>query len=170
LIVASTGERQELADRLVSDDEGAVVVALLLGKLDEAAERGVRLDLDVVEPAPRVPLAAPEAVTVVGNLVDNALDAASAGAEPRWVRVSLTARQGDAVLEVADSGAGFDPSLRDPFAYGASTKPAHAPGGRGVGLALVRDIVAARGGTLQLAAEPTTVRVFLPVATEQVPA
>ncbi|MGN7969443.1 ATP-binding protein [Microbacterium sp. 22296] len=170
LIVASTEDRQELADRLVSDDDDAVVVALLLGKLDEAAERGVRLDLDVAEPAPRVPLAAPEAVTVVGNLVDNALDAASAGAEPRWVRVSLTAREGDAVLEVADSGAGFDPSLRDPFAYGASTKPAHAPGGRGVGLALVRDIVAARGGTLQVAAEPTTVRVFLPVMTEQVPA
>lgn len=163
LIVASTEERQELADRLVSDDDDAVIVALLLGKLDEAAERGVRLDLDVVEPAPKVPLAAPEAVTVVGNLVDNALDAAASGPEPRWVRVSLTERDGDAVFEVADSGTGFDPGLPDPFAYGASTKPAHAPGGRGVGLALVRDIVAAYGGTLQLGAEPTTVRVFLPV-------
>ncbi|MBB3159332.1 two-component system CitB family sensor kinase [Microbacterium proteolyticum] len=170
LIVASTEDRQELADRLVSDDDDAVIVALLLGKLDEAAERGVRLDLHVAEPAPHVPLAAPEAVTVVGNLVDNALDAAAAGADPRWVRVSLAEREGDAVLEVSDSGAGFDPALRDPFAYGASTKPAHMPGGRGVGLALVRDIVAARGGTLQLAAEPTTVRVFLPVVSDQVPA
>ncbi|MGN7188629.1 ATP-binding protein [Microbacterium enclense] len=163
LIVASTEDRQELADRLVSDDDDAVIVALLLGKLDEAAERGVRLDLDVAEPAPRIALAPPEAVTVVGNLVDNALDAAAAGGEPRWVRVTLSEKEGDAVFEVADSGEGFDSSLADPFAYGASTKPAHAPGGRGVGLALVRDIVAARGGTLQLAAEPTTVRVFLPV-------
>lgn len=168
LIVASTGERQELADRLVSDEDDAVVVALLLGKLDEASERGVRLDLDIVEPAPAVPLTAPEAVTVVGNLVDNALDAASAGAEPRWVRVSLRESGGDAVLEVADSGAGFDPALGDPFVYGASTKTAHVPGGRGVGLALVRDIVAARGGTLQLTAAPTAVRVFLPVVAEAV--
>ncbi|WP_295839492.1 ATP-binding protein [uncultured Microbacterium sp.] len=168
LIVASTGERQELADRLVSDEDDAVVVALLLGKLDEAAERGVRLDLDIVEPAPALPLTAPEAVTVVGNLVDNALDAASAGAETRWVRVSLRESGGDAVLEVADSGAGFDPALGDPFVYGASTKTAHNPGGRGVGLALVRDIVAARGGTLQLTADPTAVRVFLPVVAEAV--
>ncbi|WZH38914.1 MAG: ATP-binding protein [Microbacterium enclense] len=162
LIVASTGDRQELADRLVLDDEDAVVVALLLGKLDEAAERGVRLDLDVAEPTPALPLAPAEAVTVVGNLVDNALDAAASGAEPRWARATLAENGGDVKIEVADSGTGFDPSLDDPFAFGASTKTALAPGGRGVGLALVRDIVAARGGTLQITADPTTVRVFLP--------
>ncbi|MEX0153128.1 sensor histidine kinase [Microbacterium sp. LMI1-1-1.1] len=162
LIEASTGERQGLADRLVSDDEDAVVVALLLGKLDEAAERGVRLDLDVAEPTPALPLAAAEAVTVVGNLVDNALDAAAAGPTPRWVRVALRAGGGDVALEVSDSGGGFDPSLEDPFAFGASTKAGHTPGGRGVGLALVRDIVTAHGGTLRIDADPTTVRVFLP--------
>ena len=166
LIVASTGERQELADRLVSDDEDAVVVALLLGKLDEAAERGVHLDLDVSEPRPALPLAPAEAVTVVGNLVDNALDAAAGGAEPRWVRAALADDGSDVMIEVADSGGGFDPSLADPFAFGASTKTAQAPGGRGVGLALVRDIVAARGGTLQVTADPTTVRVFLPSVEE----
>lgn len=162
LIEASTGKRQDLADRLVSDDEDAVVVALLLGKLDEAAERGVRLDLDVAEPTPALPLAAAEAVTVVGNLVDNALDAAAAGPPPPWVRVALRTAGGDVVIEVSDSGGGFDPGLADPFAFGASTKPAHTPGGRGVGLALVRDIVTARGGTLQIDGDPTTMRVFLP--------
>ncbi|MCM3502744.1 ATP-binding protein [Microbacterium sp. P26] len=168
LIVASTGERQGLADRLVSDDDDAVVVALLLGKLDEAAERGVRLDIDVAEPTPTLPLAAAEAVTVVGNLVDNALDAAAAGPEPRWVRATLRENGADVIVEVVDSGAGFDPTLPDPFAFGASTKTALAPGGRGVGLALVRDIVATRGGTLQVTAQPTTVRVFLPAVAEAV--
>lgn len=166
LIVASTGGRQHLADRLVSHDEGEIVVALLLGKLDEAAERGVRLDLDIAEPTPALPLAPEEAVTIVGNLVDNALDAAAAGAEPRWVRATLRANADDVVIEVADSGAGFDPALVDPFAFGSSTKRAQGPGGRGVGLALVRDIVAARGGSLQLGADPTAVRVFLPVDAE----
>lgn len=168
LIVASTGERQELADRLVSHDEGTIVVALLLGKLDEAAERGVRLDLDVAEPTPALPLAPAEAVTVVGNLVDNALDAAAAGAEPRWVRATLRENGDDVVIEVSDGGAGFDPHLADPFAFGSSTKAPRGPGGRGVGLALVRDIVAARGGTLQVSADPTTVRIFLPAVAEAV--
>ncbi|WP_022879248.1 ATP-binding protein [Microbacterium sp. B19] len=170
LIAASTEGRQDLADRIVSGNDGAVVVALLLGKLDEAAERGVALDLDVAEPTPALPLAAAEAVTVVGNLVDNAMDAAAAGAEPRWVRVSLTRKGPDVAIEVSDSGAGFDPDLADPFAFGASTKPAAAPGGRGVGLALVRDIVAAHGGTLSVSGAPTTVRVMLPAPVEAVPA
>ncbi|MFK5037128.1 ATP-binding protein, partial [Klebsiella pneumoniae] len=73
-------------------------------------------------------------------------------------------------IEVSDSGAGFDPDLADPFAFGASTKPAAAPGGRGVGLALVRDIVAAHGGTLSVSGAPTTVRVMLPAPVEAVPA
>lgn len=168
LIAASTEDRQDLADRIVSGNDGAVVVALLLGKLDEAAEHGVVLDLDVAEPTPALPLAPAEAVTVVGNLVDNAMDAATAGPDPRWVRVSLTRRGSDVAIEVSDSGQGFDPALADPFAFGASTKPAAAPGGRGVGLALVRDIVSAHGGTLRVTDAPTTVRVVLPAPVEAV--
>ena len=168
LIAASTEDRQGLADRIVSGNDGAVVVALLLGKLDEAAEHGVALDLDVAEPTPALPLAPAEAVTVVGNLVDNAMDAATAGPDPRWVRVSLTRRGSDVAIEVSDSGPGFDPALADPFAFGASTKPAAAPGGRGVGLALVRDIVSAHGGTLRVTDAPTTVRVVLPAPVEAV--
>jgi two-component system CitB family sensor kinase len=168
LIEASTEGRQDLADRIVSGNDGAVVVALLLGKLDEAAEHGVALDLDVDEPTPGLPLAPAEAVTVVGNLVDNAMDAAATGPEPRWVRVSLASKGPDVAIEVSDSGPGFDPSLTDPFAFGASTKPAAAVGGRGVGLALVRDIVAAHGGTLSVTAAPTMVRVVLPTPVEAV--
>ena len=170
LIAASPEDRQSLADRIVSGNDGAVVVALLLGKLDEAAERGVALDLDVDEPTPALPLAPAEAVTVVGNLVDNAMDAAAAGPEPRWVRVRLARRGPDVAIEVSDSGAGFDPALPDPFAFGASTKHASVPGGRGVGLALVRDIVTAHGGTLRVADTPTSVRVVLPAPVEAVSA
>lgn len=168
LIVASTGDRQGLTDRLVSNAPDTVVVALLLGKLDEAAERGVTLDLAVDEPTPPLPLLPAEAVTVVGNLVDNAVDAAASAPEPRWVRATLRTSGPDVVIEVTDSGAGFDPDLADPFAYGTSTKTAATPGGRGVGLALVRDIAAAHGGTVQVAAGPTAVRVFLPAAVEAV--
>jgi two-component system, CitB family, sensor kinase len=164
LLADSVALRQPLADRLVGQASDAAVAALLLGKLDEAGERGVELRLDVPADAPALPLPAADAVTVVGNLVDNALDAASAGDEPRRVQVRLEAASGRTVLSVSDSGAGFDAALDDPFAFGASTKPSGAAGGRGVGLALVRDTVTAHHGAVAVSADPTTVTVTLPAA------
>ena len=82
----------------------------------------------------------------MGNLIDNAIDAAAAGPEPRWVRVGMAPASGRRiVLTFRDSGAGVPAELRERiFEHGFSTKPAGADG-RGVGLALVRSIVEARG-------------------------
>lgn len=162
LLAASVDSRQGLADSLAARADSAVVAALLLGKLDDAAERGIRLDVDVSDPAPSLHLPPAEAVTVIGNLLDNALDAASDAPAPRWARVSLGAAGGATVLEVSDSGAGFDETLTDPFAFGATTKTTDAAEPRGIGLALVRDIVAASGGAVAVTSEPTTVRVSVP--------
>ena len=159
LITESTEGRQGLADRLIAGSDDAVVLALLLGKLDDAAEHGVHLELDVDEPTPRLPFSAAETVTVIGNLIDNALDAANTGPQPAWARLGLHARADVIELVVADSGSGFDPALADPFAFGASTKHPDADGSRGVGLALVRDVVTARGGTISITTAPTTVTV-----------
>lgn len=102
-------------------------------------------------------------MSLVGNLVDNAIDAAAAGPPPRWVRIGMAAApHGGVILSVSDSGAGVPDDLRDRiFDHGFSTKPA-GKDGRGVGLALVRAITDAAGGTLELTADPTTFRVTLP--------
>jgi len=102
-------------------------------------------------------------VSVVGNLIDNALDAAAAGPAPREVRVVFAPAPGGALeISVSDSGPGVPPELRERiFAHGFSTKPAGAEG-RGVGLALVRSIVEAAGGAVDLAENPTTFQVILP--------
>ncbi len=169
LLTESVEHRQPLADRLVGGAADAAVAALLLGKLDEAGERAVALHIDVPDAAPPLPVPAADAVTVLGNLVDNALDAAAAGPEPRWVRVRIAAVPAatgaeEVAVAVSDSGGGFDHELPDPFAFGATTKPEGAAGPRGVGLALVRDIVAAHHGRLDVSAHPTTVTVHLPGA------
>jgi sensor histidine kinase regulating citrate/malate metabolism len=91
-------------------------------------------------------------VSVVGNLVDNAIDAAADGAAPAWVRVSLTSddRLGILELTVADSGRGVDPELEDAiFGRGFSTKPG-GTAGRGFGLALVRELLESHGGSIRL--------------------
>jgi len=99
----------------------------------------------------------------VGNLIDNALDAAAAGPEPRWVRFELSPAAGGAVsIVVSDSGTGIPPELSDRvWEHGFSTKPAGAEG-RGVGLALVKSIVEEAGGSIEVEASPTAFRIVLP--------
>ena len=111
---------------------------------------------------PASPLSPVDSVAVLGNLIDNAMDAAATGTE-RWVEVSLRpSEDGGIILDVSDGGDGIPSELRERvFTQGFSTKPADAQG-RGVGLALVRAVVAGVGGTLELSAHPTTFTVILP--------
>ena len=68
---------QRLTDRVVGAVGDPVVAALLLGKSAEAAERGVDLTVTGELPSPQSGAGVParDLVTVLGNLVDNALDA-----------------------------------------------------------------------------------------------
>jgi two-component system, CitB family, sensor kinase len=138
--------RQVLNDRVADP----VLAALLLAKAAVAAERGV--DLRLTE-GTRVSseLADPRAaLTVLGNLIDNALDAAPGGDEtPPWVELSLTTSDGRLDIRVEDSGPGVPPDARDAiFEPGYSTKSATGIGARGVGLSLVRQLVERRGATV----------------------
>ncbi|MEU9398123.1 sensor histidine kinase [Streptomyces sp. SID4985] len=146
---------QALTDRVVAAVGEPVLAALLLGKTAQANERGVelvvspdsRLDDGVLPPG----LTARDLVTVLGNLIDNAVDAAQGGP---GARVTVTAyASGSAhslVLRVSDTGPGVDPAHAGlVFQRGWSTKPAGPGGrGRGLGLALVRQAVTRLGGTL----------------------
>lgn len=164
LLTETSRQSQALVDQVTAARAGDPTVgALLLGKAAQAAERGVEWEAVLDPDTPRTTLTAVDAVSVVGNLIDNALDAAAAGPEPRWVRFTLTPGEaGSAVVEVADSGDGVPPGIRERiFEPGFSTKPP-AGAGRGVGLPLVRAIVEAAGGTLRLDAEPTRFRAELP--------
>jgi len=123
------------------------VVALLLAKITTSEERGVTLQVDpdsVVSPD-----GTSDVVTVLGNLVDNAVDATAPGGV---VRVALRETDGTTVVEVADDGPGVPEAERQRvFESGVSSKSAADGGARGIGLALVHRIVTRRGGTVQIA-------------------
>ncbi|MEV7691227.1 ATP-binding protein [Streptomyces bungoensis] len=145
---------QALTDQVVTAVGEPVLAALLLGKTAQANERGVelvvsedsRLD-DGVLPSG---LTARDLVTILGNLIDNAVDAAQGSAGAR-VTVTAYAAGAELVLGVSDTGPGVDPAHADlVFQRGFTTKPA-GPGGRGLGLALVRQAVTRLEGTLTVA-------------------
>ncbi|CAM5422850.1 MULTISPECIES: sensor histidine kinase [Streptomyces] len=145
---------QALTDQVVAAVGEPVLAALLLGKTAQANERGVEL---VVSPDSRLDdgllpqsLSARDLVTILGNLIDNAVDAAQGSARAR-VTVTAYATAAEVVLRVSDTGPGVDPAHAGlVFQRGFSTKPAE-PGGRGLGLALVRQAVNRHEGTLTVA-------------------
>src|SRR3954447_23117559 len=135
---------QDLLGRLGEGIEEPVLVALLRGKPANARELGGTL---TIEPGARLCAGFPptELATIVGNLVDNALEALGPDRDGH-VMVTLTDDGEHATIEVRDDGPGL-PDHADIFAPGVTTKPA-GPVGRGLGLALVRRAASALGGTV----------------------
>lgn len=144
------------ADAGVDQDE--VLTALMDAKTAEASEQGVDLRHRLLVQAP-LPVPGLEAITLLGNLVDNALDAVSDPALPaprRWVDVDLRCDADGLLLTVADGGAGPQATEQTLFTAGYTTKAAGGTG-RGVGLALVRSVAEAAGGHVELGTDSGTV-------------
>ncbi|MEU7722607.1 sensor histidine kinase [Streptomyces tibetensis] len=149
---------QALTDQVVAAVSEPVLAALLLGKTAQANERGVELmvseDSSLDDGLLPESLPARDLVTILGNLIDNAVDAAQGSARARVTVAAYTRGSGDVeelVLRVSDTGPGVDPEHAEAvFQRGFSTKPA-GPGGRGLGLALVRQAAQRHEGSLTVA-------------------
>ncbi|RZT28611.1 sensor histidine kinase regulating citrate/malate metabolism [Kribbella sp. VKM Ac-2569] len=126
------------------------VAALLMAKSSLAAERRVELRVSERTTLLRLdPELSADIATVLGNLVDNAVDAAAQSGtplSPAWVEVELRQDATSVEIVVRDSGPGVAPELaQEVFAHGFTTKAA-AEGERGIGLAMTRLICRRRGG------------------------
>ncbi|TDW19215.1 sensor histidine kinase [Kribbella kalugense] len=126
------------------------VAALLMAKSSLAAERRVELRVSERTTLLRLdPALSADVATVLGNLVDNAVDAAAQSGtplSPAWVEVELRQDATSVEIVVRDSGPGVAPELaQEVFAHGFTTKAA-AEGERGIGLAMTRLICRRRGG------------------------
>ncbi|RZQ62950.1 sensor histidine kinase [Amycolatopsis suaedae] len=160
---------QRLTDQVVAAVSEPVLAAVLLGKAAEASERGAELvvtdDTALAEPLPWIEPR--DLVTIVGNLIDNALDAAIAASADGRPRVTVTVRADDVkvLVRVADTGAGVRPEeVEQLFRRGWSTKS----GGRGLGLALVGQTVRRHGGQVEVDPGPGAVfTVHLPIPGER---
>jgi signal transduction histidine kinase len=99
---------------------------------------------------------------VLGNLVSNAIKFSPKGSQ---IDLSLAVQDGEAVVSVKDRGVGIKPDeLRNLFLPFRRATPDHAPGA-GLGLSVVRRIVDAHGGTINVDSEPgsgSTFSIHLP--------
>ncbi|MEU8690499.1 ATP-binding protein [Streptomyces sp. NPDC048665] len=122
--------------------------ALLVGKSAVAAERGVTLRIGASTNLPRRALVPHDLMMVLGNLIDNALDAVAAGPAPDpRVDVDVWAEGDTAVLRVADNGPGVPPDTR-PLVFLEGWSAKQPRNGRGVGLTQVQRIADQYNGTV----------------------
>jgi two-component system CitB family sensor kinase len=125
---------------------------VLAAKSAAASERGVQLRLSDETMLPARLTTPLDVVTVLGNLLDNAVAAAARGRRrPPWVEVSLVA-QGDALdVIVVDSGDGVPEELKNEvFLLGTTSNPDQERP-HGIGLTLARQMARKHGGNLELA-------------------
>jgi len=142
---------QQLVDRLSDAVGEPALVALLLGKTAQADERGISLtvteDTHLPADTQHVPLTAQEMVTVLGNLIDNAMDACDR--DDPWVEVTVAQDDDLLTIRVADSGPGMDAATFErAMQRGYSTKSGSDAERHGLGLALVAQVVKRHNGTL----------------------
>lgn len=149
------GARRVTAEQITERIEDPLLSALMVGKATVAAERGVEFGISGDTWLPDRLVDPRGLVTIVGNLVDNALDAAAGSGQHARVEVLLRAEGRSAVLRVRDSGPGVPADQRETvFVEGWSTKEPPAHGKRGIGLALVRRFAERQGGTAEVTQSP----------------
>jgi two-component system, CitB family, sensor kinase len=161
------GEQDEAADYLAEISQHSLaraehirarvappaVAALLVAKATIAAEQNVTLIItdDTHLDQPDVDVRA--VLTIIGNLIDNAIEALAGRNTPRTITVELSDHNGVRIL-VSDNGPGIATArLDDVFLDGYSTKTADSETRRGLGLALVHRIVHRAGGTIQVSSD-----------------
>jgi two-component system CitB family sensor kinase len=157
---STTAAHEALARSIADRIEEPALAALLLAKSAEVSERGAELIISDDSQVRREDVGDPEdLLLVVGNLVDNALDAL--GGDAGWIRVSVRVTGDGLLVEVTDSGPGIAPELADEvFQHGFTTKVAQSGGVRGLGLALTRQACVRRGGWVRVRNEDGAGAIF----------
>ncbi|WP_232313332.1 sensor histidine kinase [Enterovibrio coralii] len=149
LIGQETQSHQALIQLLVEAVPDPILAGCLLGKYNRAKELGLRLEIDTESSMKAIPehIQREELVSIIGNLIDNALEATLKN-QKQEVRLSMTDLGNDLIFEIEDEGVGIPESEQDNiFRKGVTSKEGE---GHGYGLHLVQKLLQKLGGTILL--------------------
>jgi CitB family two-component system sensor histidine kinase MalK len=144
-----------------------VLSGFILGKLSYARESGIQLTIksETKIPEPKQTAITHELITILGNLIDNAIEALK-NREEKNVIVTLAVKEETLSIAVEDTGDGIkDQTLQNIFSKGYSTKGKN----RGYGLFLVKKSIDKMGGSIMVDTfknRGTTFHVEIPYRTE----
>lgn len=155
LIAKESDVQQDLIHFIMREIPDPVIGGLLIGKFNHSKELKLELEIDRNSSFRDVPaeISRNHLLTVIGNLLDNAFEAAlENGNGSKNITIFLTDLGDDLIIEVEDSGAGIPPDVADQmFETGFSTK---AGKHRGFGLALVKQAIDQLDGYISYKSNP----------------
>jgi Signal transduction histidine kinase regulating citrate/malate metabolism len=172
-IQAQSDGAQSVLDFVSAHFTSPALCGLLLGKYVSAHEKGIELLFDPACQLKRLPesLTETELMSVIGNLLDNAVDATLKAVDPGApVELYISDRNQELLIEIADQGCGVDDALKPQiFGQGFTSKPAGrdemAGAEHGIGLYLVAGYVRKAGGSIDVSDNTprgTIFSVFIP--------
>mgnify|MGYP001178161373 CR=1 FL=1 len=152
LILQETSHEDNIVNFIHHHFNDYVVSGLLLGKRSRAKELGVDFEIDPESYVEDIfkGFSSGDVITIIGNLLDNAFEACIES-ETKQVNCLIQGNQEYFYLLVTDSGVGMtDEETKYMFEPGKSSK---AKEGRGIGLALVKEIVELNNGVITVHSE-----------------
>lgn len=171
-IQAQSEGAQKVLDFVSAHFTSPALCGLLLGKYVSAREKGIELLFDPACQLTRLPAALNETelMSVIGNLLDNAVDATLNALVPAAVELYISDRNQELLIEIADRGCGVDDAMKPHiFEQGFSSKPASSNeivgSEHGIGLFLVAGYVDKAGGSIEISdntPQGTIFSVFIP--------
>jgi len=139
------------------------ISALLNTKIGLAEAKNIDLEITIECNLKEIPLTALEANSLLGNLIDNALEAIEENTgERRQVEVKITIEHGAYVITCTNTGAPIPPEIKENiFKPDFTTKEGHS----GLGLSIVKDITTKYRGKIDIGSEDqkTTFTVIIPL-------
>lgn len=171
-IQAQSEGAQSVLDFVSAHVTSPALCGLLLGKYVSAREKGIELAFDPACQLAQIPRTISETalMSVIGNLLDNAVDATLSARASAPVELYISDRNQELLVEVADRGCGVNDALKPHiFEQGVTSKPTDggdlAGSDHGIGLYLVAGYVRQAGGSIEIAdnrPQGTIFSVFIP--------
>lgn len=133
------------AQLVKTDNPG--ITALLYAKAGLAEARGLNFDVQVDCSLKEIPLTTLEMNSILGNLLDNAMEAAAEKREEETVRLEISTEPGEYQFIVANTGNPIpQETMNQIFNSNFTTKGQN----RGLGLAIVKEITEKYSGTIEV--------------------
>lgn len=151
IVSSEVSERQNVITFLMSSVKDPMIAACLLGKVNRSKELQVSLEID---PDSRLDSILDNAqsnqfVPIIGNILDNAMEAARKKQENKGVvKVSFTDLGKEIIFDIEDNGSGIPIAMEDIiFQDGYTTKTGE---NHGIGLAIVKNSIGLLNGQIYI--------------------